>query len=925
ATGVLAQAAPAFANSPVYLDQVTAARCAGPSNSLPGGVRSGSAVPDYAFLINLDNTGDPSSSSASCHPATNPDPFLAGCGWTSIRSIPGSSPIIAQGVEQHDPASPADSVLQLDAQHPISLAPGKYLLSLTADGYAIDGVHFTVPAGGAPVHVVAQMQPADLPLATLRVQVFNDTASANGQWDEPGENPSLNGGMAGFQAHLADVLGEVTTDWYGNPLCTQYQQAAWNAATSTWVATTRTDPFKGPYLPSATQLHVRTPVGSPQIRVIGGRCLSNTAGEIEIGNLGPNRYAVTTVRPATGSWSDAVRTTTLEGAHDWDTWLPAGATGYDTEFLRAGEPTPWTEAGFVHGGTNRTNTTRYSGEIKGRVVAAEVAVPQVGGLPYNGSQYGQANGAKPIGPINKPWIVISDLNGNNDQVIAVVRGNADGTFDVKGLAPSDYSVTIFDDEQDYLLDSWNITVGTSVAKPTGVTVDMGTPQLVGWFTDIHGTVFNDRNENGIQDPGETGVPGFVLAIKTRNNALMDQGSTTATTDLAGHYDFHEAYPLGLGNVLEAYSDRFYTTGLTYQATNQPDETTLPGAGVDISFLPIIGLSGRVDWGVKPYAAGTNGGIVGTASYDSTRNELDPVEAAVEDYQPGIPDLKVDLYAPVPDGNGGYQQNDDGSYTRGQLLNQYTTEQWQRMKNCVARNIDGIPIVQGFMPSVPADGSEVACVEAPASGLQFSGDDPLGTGNPDANLFSSVDGNYGFGDGCQSGSPYDPDTGACADGSDPTPLTTGDYLVKVQIPDNPAGSGPMYQVTKEEDVNVFTGDSYSPQVPPPPCVGALHTVDVAGVGQDGDYGHSFRGVPVSDVPVDNSAFADAGGSPFEGQDRPLCDMRLVTVQDRKSIAPTFNFFTPVPVPGKYWGLINDDLNLQLDPSSMNYGEVAGIPH
>jgi hypothetical protein len=249
ATGVLAQAAPAFANSPVYLDQVTAARSADPSNSHPAGVTKGSAVPDYAFLINLDNTGDPSSSSASCHPATNPDPFLAGCGWTSIRSIPGSSPIIAQGVEQHDPASPADSVLQLDAQHPISLAPGKYLLSLTADGYAIDGVHFTVPAGGAPVHVVAQMQPADLPLATLRVQVFNDTASANGQWDEPGENPSLNGGMAGFQAHLADVLGEVSTDWYGNPLCTQYQQATWNAATSTWVATTRTDPFKGPVPP----------------------------------------------------------------------------------------------------------------------------------------------------------------------------------------------------------------------------------------------------------------------------------------------------------------------------------------------------------------------------------------------------------------------------------------------------------------------------------------------------------------------------------------------------------------------------------------------------------------------------------------------------------------------------------------------------
>ena len=42
----------------------------------------------------------------------------------------------------------------------------------------------------------------------------------------------------------------------------------------------------------------------------------------------------------------------------------------------------------------------------------------------------------------------------------------------------------------------------------------------------------------------------------------------------------------------------------------------------------------------------NGGIVGTVSYDTTRNELDPQYAAVEDWQPGVSDLPVDLYAPV---------------------------------------------------------------------------------------------------------------------------------------------------------------------------------------------------------------------------------------------------------------------------------------
>ena len=54
--------------------------------------------------------------------------------------------------------------------------------------------------------------------------------------------------------------------------------------------------------------------------------------------------------------------------------------------------------------------------------------------------------------------------------------------------------------------------------------------------------------------------------------------------------------------MEAYSDSFYTTGVTYQADNQPTPTTVKGAGVDVSVMPIIGLSGRIDWGVHAYDA-----------------------------------------------------------------------------------------------------------------------------------------------------------------------------------------------------------------------------------------------------------------------------------------------------------------------------------
>ena len=43
---------------------------------------------------------------------------------------------------------------------------------------------------------------------------------------------------------------------------------------------------------------------------------------------------------------------------------------------------------------------------------------------------------------------------------------------------------------------------------------------------------------------------------------------------------------------------------------------------------------------------------------------------------------------------------------------------------------------------------------------------------------------------------------------------------------------MYKVTGEEDINIGNGDQIVPQVPPPACAGALHTVDLAGDGTDG---------------------------------------------------------------------------------------------
>ena len=94
---------------------------------------------------------------------------------------------------------------------------------------------------------------------------------------------------------------------------------------------------------------------------------------------------------------------------------------------------------------------------------------------------------------------------------------------------------------------------------------------------------------------------------------------------------------------------------------------------------------------------------------------------------------------------------------------------------------------------------------------------------------------------------------------------------------------MYKATGEEDINIGNGNQLVPQVPPPACAGALHTVDSSTATRptatrqlvgDGTNGAPAGVTVPASIPVDNATFLDLGGSPFEGQPKPQCDTKLV---------------------------------------------------
>ena len=251
-------------------------------------------------------------------------------------------------------------------------------------------------------------------------------------------------------------------------------------------------------------------------------------------------------------------------------------------------------------------------------------------------------------------------------------------------------------------------------------------------------------------------------------------------------------------------------------------------------------AGRIDWGVHAYdptgderrrPPQRRHRRHGQLRHDPQRAR--PAFAAVEDWQPGVSDLPVDLYAPVDCRHRRRcaavrrrraLRAGPRRFLRAGRAAQHATSPrpGSGPTGCMARDVDGDPlrtrrdeqVLPNQDPLDPGHQNPAAdCIEAPPRA-------------PSSKGLLGVDGNYGFGDGCFTSGfgSFDPDGATCA----PIPanhpgLPAGDYLVKVGIPkdgfatpDDPDGR-PLYKFTGEEDINIGNGDAVrSPRCHRPPA-------------------------------------------------------------------------------------------------------------
>lgn len=591
---------------------------------------NGLPIGNFKFIINENNIGNP----------FDPDPN----NWPSLRAGASHSPVVAIG----DNTSPTIAVPQ-----------GSYLVSVLAPGYKLGGRHITVNSN---VSVTVNLIPAPLPLAKIRVHVFNDNSPVNGEDDFP-----LEVGLPGFQVIIEDTVGEVTTDYFGNVLGTQYEKDA-----------------AGNYI---------FDVGGKPIPIpnTGGNIWSDANGNAVIENLAPGKYGVQVIPPDGTDW---IQTTTIEGTPVIDAWIEEGNQGYMYE---EGFISPLVFIGFVK---PMEFPAPAPGEQTGTITTQIVTVVE----------WDQQPPTLVLGdPVERPWVALTDIGGNDNQVFTG-RGDINGKITIANVPAGLYQIAVWDEPLDYVISfrtvqvpdpntgSWNVIVEDDPAQAPG---QINVPRWFGWIT---GKVFRDINGNGVFEPGlgEEGIPNVEVGTRFKDGSI--QYSTI--TDLNGNYMLKEVFELEHFTVAEVGFTRFGRTAAVatpdYDVPGQ-GPTTIYNGDLTLASMTSAGSKNKIDWGKKEYPVSspgggeiTNGGISGIVYYATMRNELNPRVAMAEDYEPGIPHVVMNLYATSVD-------SVTNEIIRGPKINSVTTDAWEHPVRPDGKPVPEIPVTGNYIARGVFDG------------------------------------------------------------------------------------------------------------------------------------------------------------------------------------------------------------------------------
>lgn len=214
----------------------------------------------------------------------------------------------------------------------------------------------------------------------------------------------------------------------------------------------------------------------------------------------------------------------------------------------------------------------------------------------------------------------------------VVFTDSTGFWLVPGLTAGTYTVAV---DPSTLPSGYNTTptngaISRSYAVPNGSDVLYADFGFNGGTTGTIGdTVWLDANYNGLQDGGETGIPGVTINLykDSNNNGVIDPGEpllATTTTDTNGNYQF-----VGVpnGDYLVQVSDVDNALSGLVQS-HDPDQ---PGVCTTCNNLADATVSGGVGPNTIDFGYAPAGGTIGNLIWHDTNGDgnVDPGESGIE--------------------------------------------------------------------------------------------------------------------------------------------------------------------------------------------------------------------------------------------------------------------------------------------------------
>lgn len=942
--------------------------------------QDGENVAGYKWLLEEDTTHSPD---PGVHRPISQTDVLDNTLAASIHR--SYNPVVASGNSE----TVRSTITTTDAGDP--LPPGRYFLSVlpygdrsSCDGTFDIGGRSVVVEGTNETEVDVFVRQNPIETAQISVKVFHDILPLNNAPDiteidpENSDNPMLQT-MEGFTVTIGDQGGDIVADAFGNTLGTTYQRDV-----------------DGNFIldPESCEPIVETP-GI-------GDFITPANGEVFIRNLIPGKYAVEVEPPAGEGWE---QTTTIEGTKTIDAWVRPNEPPFLVEFgppfwhIFMGFVQPFDNldamggpAGTITGTINKAHLSRppsivfFNGPVPEGEAVGERCIIGLNALELgfaetlwvgkcqDGTGAFQISGVPPGTYQIVAWDVSLLQIISFGTVIVPPGGGPVNAGDMTGQIPvpmwfgiQEHNV-FSDDDRDARRDPGEVGIpeqnvnlrfrdGTIYqAFPTDTEgfvpfqaifpffhwltaeVDFARFQATGLTTviDDGGPVSNNQWGEGKRNPqDQSALPGGNQNRRVERGAVLVE----AFQQFAGQnsrFEWGKSTYDGDVNAVDTSSEAAYFASTLGWPNGAGDvDTCLPGALVPRNCDANNPVPGRDN------VYNANGGISGTLTYATTRAEDDPRFAAVEEWEPGIPNVQVSLYRdvwcasngnpalPIPavcpeaaaigsgigdgipddrNGNGVVDYSDvdnfplnwapDNCETGGQTCLP-GPEDIDRNGNGNFNRGDAVRVAwtDSWDDSLPED------CQGAVDPLSIHGDDlPLSQCAEGLRTWNQVrpgvfDGGWAFGPG------------------DPL-LIPGTYIVEAATP-------PGYKLVKEEDRNVDFGNTPIPAILPPICVGDARPVPpvFSFLTRDGSGDPGIGDANM--VPGASSAEPD-NQAPFAGEVRRLCDRKKVDLGSGQNAAAEFHVFTDVPKAARGVGLITDDFANELAPGKPQFTEKFSPP-